>query len=94
MTTKTKSGPRKAAAAEPTSRYFIVNPKGTIHECDADHAKWRLGQIGYRQATLEEVRELMARGGNQRFDDPICDPWSPEPAPLIGLEALDLQEEG
>lgn len=81
---------RKQTATPAAPRYFIVNPAGTIHECDADHARWRLRQPGYRQATLEEVQELVARGGNQRFDDPICEPWSPEPAPLAGLEALDL----
>lgn len=77
--------------AEPKDdRYFIVNKHGVIHECDADHARWRLQQPGYRQATLEEVKELIARGGNQRFDDPICEPWSPQPTPLVGLESMDL----
>ena len=80
---------RKTASPAP-GRYFIVNPHGVIHECDADHARWRLRMPGYRLATLDEVKELMARGGNQRFDDPICEPWSPEPAPLVGLEEMDL----
>ena len=89
--TATNKRPRKSdqpAAAQ--ARYFIVNPHGVIHEVDEEHARWRLRQPGYRQATLEEVRELAARDGDQRFDDPICEPWSPEPQPLVGLEALSL----
>lgn len=78
---------KKAASAD---RYFIVNKSGTIHEVDAEHAQMRLAQPGFRLATLEEVKELMARGGNQRCDDPICEPWSTKPAPLVGLEELDL----
>lgn len=81
---------RKKAAVVKEERYFIVNKAGCIHEVDADHARMRLSQPGFRQATLAEVKELMAAGGNQRFDDPICEPWSPEPVAMEGLEELDL----
>lgn len=70
-------------------RYFIVNPAGTVHEVTADHARTRLQQVGWRQATKEEVQEYLNRSGNQRFDDPIAPPWTPEPTP-IELEGLDF----
>lgn len=83
---------RKAAKQEEEPRYFIVNPAGAIHEVNQNHAQARLRQPGWRQATLAEVKELHARGGNQRFDDPICDPWNPEPQPIEGLEEMDLSQ--
>jgi len=67
------------AAAEPTRRYFLVNPKGAIHEADREHARVRLGQPGWRLATPAEVQALEDAGGEQRFDRPICAPWSPDP---------------
>lgn len=69
-------------------RFFIVNPAGAIHEVTEEHAQSRLFQPGWRSATLDEVKELMARGGEQRFDDPICEPWRPVPVALEGLEGL------
>lgn len=70
-------------------RYFIVNPAGTVHEVTDDHARMRLQQVGWRQATKEEVQEYLNRNGNQRFDNPIAPPWTPEPTP-IELEGLDF----
>lgn len=70
-------------------RYFIVNPSGAVHEVTAEHARTRLQQVGWRQATKEEVQEYLNRSGNQRFDDPIAPPWTPEPTP-IELEGLDF----
>jgi hypothetical protein len=81
---------RKKAEPEKEPRYFIVNKAGAIHEVDAEHARMRLAQPGYRQATLAEVKELLERGGNQRCDDPICEPWSPEPVVMAGLDELDF----
>lgn len=68
---------RRAASSE--KRYFIVNPAGAIHEVTREHARERLKVVGWRMATSAEVAELNARGGNQRADDPICTPWSPDP---------------
>lgn len=79
---------KKAPAAAPAGRrYFIVNKAGAIHECDREHAKMRLGQIGFRMATPAEIAELEARGGEQRANDPICQPWSPDPDAQIDVDA-------
>lgn len=68
-------------------RYFIVNPKGAIHEVDREHARERLRLPGWRMATPEEVARLEGAKGHQVFDKPICPRWSPDPdAQLDGLE--------
>jgi hypothetical protein len=79
--------PKAAAPAPSGRRYFIVNPKGCIHEVEREHAKWRLSIVGWRMATAAEVAELDARGGEQRADDPICTPWSPDPDSQIDVDA-------
>lgn len=73
-----------------TKRYFIVNPAGAIHEVDYDHAQERLKQPGYRSATKAEVKKLQAAGGNQRFDQPICEPFKATP---VAIEIEDFEEE-
>lgn len=83
-----KRAPAKKTPAE-TLRYFVVNRAGAVHEVTQDHARERLGQVGWRMATKEEVQAYINRGGNQRHDDPIAPPWSPEPEP-IELEGLDF----
>lgn len=87
MATPKKPAARPAVADAPARRYFVVNKAGAIHECDREHARWRLGQVGYRMATPAEVAELAARGGEQRADDPICTPWSPDPDAQIDPDA-------
>lgn len=83
-----KTSKKAAAAAEaPARRYFLVNPKGAIHEADREHARMRLAQPGWRLATAAEVQALEDAGGEQRFDRPICPPWSPDPD--AQLEALE-----
>lgn len=64
-------------------RYFIVNPAGAIHEVTPEHAaaRLRLGR-GWRNATAAEVKKLHAGGGNQRWDDPICEPFQANPEPV------------
>ncbi len=79
----TPKNPKPAAAAPVGRRYFIVNKAGAIHEVDREHARVRLAQVGFRMATAAEVAELEARGGEQRANDPICTPWSPDPDALI-----------
>lgn len=78
----------KKAAVAPAApkRYFVVNPKGAIHEVTREHARERLAQPGWRLATKEEIAELEARGGRQVFDNPICRPWSPDPDAQLELE--------
>jgi len=72
-------------AERKAKRYFIVNPAGAIHEVTKEHAKMRLAQPGYRQAKAAEVKKWQEAGGNQRFDKPICTPFSTEP------EGIDLE---
>lgn len=77
---------------KPNLRYFIVNRAGTVHEVTEEHARMRLQQVGYRMATRAEVKEYLDRNGNQRHDDPIAPPWTPDPEPMEmdGLTGLDL----
>jgi hypothetical protein len=81
---RTPARQRKAVESEKT--YYIVNPAGALHEVSYEHARARLRQIGYRTATAEEIAELKRRGGNQRFDDPIAEPFNPQPEPQVELE--------
>jgi hypothetical protein len=69
-TTKKSSGPK---------RYYVVNPKGAIHQVTYEHAQQRLKQPGWRMAKAAEVKELEKRDGLQVHDDPIAQPWSPDP---------------
>lgn len=66
-------------------RYFIVNPAGTIHEVNPEHMRVLLAKVGYRKATAAEVKKLEAAKGNQRWDAPICEPFSTEP------EAIEIE---
>lgn len=76
---KSAAAARRPTAPEVERTYFIVNPAGAIHEVTREHATMRLKQVGFRLATRDEVAELNKRGGNQRWDRPICQPWSPDP---------------
>jgi hypothetical protein len=75
---------------EETGRYFIVNKAGAIHEVTREHAEERLRQVGFRMATKAEITQYLGQGGNQRHDEPICPPWSPEPV-AIELDGLQLE---
>ncbi len=59
--------------------YFLVNPGGAIHEAPRELAAERLREAGWRLATADEVAELKRRGGHQTADNPVCEPWNPEP---------------
>ena len=59
---------------------WIVNPGGALHLVTREHAREKFREVGWRKATPAEIAELDKRKGNQRFDDPIAEPWSPEPA--------------
>lgn len=80
---------KKAKQVEPGGRFFIVNKAGAIHEVTKEDAEWRLNMVGFRAATVEEVKEYLARGGKQTADDPICEPWEPV-AKAVELTELDL----
>jgi hypothetical protein len=70
---------KKATQEEPKKSYFIVNPSGTIHEVNREHAKSRLSQVGYRMASPEEIKAYQDANGNQKAGRPLAKPWSPEP---------------
>ena len=66
--------------------YWLVNPAGAIHSVTKDHAQVRLAIPGWRLATEPEIKKVKA-AKEQRFDDPICTPWSADPeAQLVDLE--------
>lgn len=76
MTTK-KQAP---VQEEPKEKlYYIVNKAGCIHIVDYDHAKRRLGQLGFRMATKEEVAAYKENNGFQRSGRPLAKPYSNEP---------------
>lgn len=75
-------------ATKKEKRYFIVNPKGCIHEVTKEHAQMRLAQVGYRMATAAEVKKLQAAGGNQQAGQPLAEPFSTEP---VAIE-VDVEE--
>ncbi len=74
MTKKKTATIQNAPAVKPPC-FFIVNPRGAIHQVTKEHMRFRLLQPGYREATPEEVQELERRDGVQVFDNPICKPW-------------------
>lgn len=59
--------------------YWIVNPAGAVHNVSKQHGVDRMmTSLGYRWATEAEITKCINREV-QRFDDPICEAWSPEP---------------
>lgn len=62
--------------------YYLVNPAGTIHTADYEHAKMRLAELGWRSATKAEIDALNKAGGNQVHNKPLVEPWTPEPVDL------------
>lgn len=71
----------KPAAETPKAprRYFIVNPKGAIHEVSREHARERLAKPGWRMASAAEIEIFATANGNQVADKPLCARWSPDP---------------
>lgn len=89
------STPAAATKAETKTkqarRYFVVNPRGAIHEITRELARDRLRLPGWRMATSVEVEALAERNGHQAHDKPICAPWSAEIDLL--LDQLDGEAE-
>lgn len=75
-------GQRLGVEKQPT--YYIVNKGGAIHMVNADLVKACLKKVGYRLATDEEIERYKAHP-EQRFNKPLCEPWSPEPPPAEEL---------
>jgi len=65
--------------------YYIVNPAGAVHVVPRGIAAERLKQRGFRMATPAEIAAYEKAGGNQRFDKPLAEPWSPEPEDEVDL---------
>lgn len=73
------AGERKAERVIPAEEtIWMVNPAGALHQCTVDHARERMGLVGWRKATESEIAELKKRRGFQRFDDPVAKPFSPD----------------
>ncbi len=81
MDAKNAESPNKRAAAggEESKTYYVVNPDGAIHDAPWELVVECLQRPGWRKATNEEVAELKRRNGHQVPDNPICEPWNPEP---------------
>ncbi len=79
--TKKKTRVAQAAPGEKPTCFYIVNPRGAIHQVTAEHARRRLSQPGYREATPEEIADLIKRDGLQVADSPICKPFKPDARP-------------
>jgi hypothetical protein len=69
----------KRTAKPSDDSLWIVNPGGALHLVSREHAREKFREVGWRKATAAEIAELEKRQGNQRFDDPIAEPWTPEP---------------
>lgn len=60
------------------NRFFLVNPKGAVHEVTQEHAEQRINaDPRYRMATEDEVAAFLS-AGEQRADEPIGTPWAPK----------------
>ena len=79
-------------ATRKEKRFFIVNRGGAIHEVTEEHARELLQKPGYRSATKAEVKKLTEAKGNQRFDEPLCEPFDPKPVP-VEIEVDDEPDE-
>lgn len=58
--------------------YYIVNPAGAVHNCDRDHAQWRLRTAGWRLAADDEIARFL----NERVQAvgaPFGEPFEPLP---------------
>ena len=75
--------------------YYIVNPKGAIHECTKKHATARFQQVGWRMATDAEVATYhqVASGSGQSWDSPIAAPFSTDPSAILKAQAEQAVEE-
>lgn len=66
-----------AKKKETIREYFIVNPSGTVHQVNRDHANQRLRQVGWRVATKAEIATYK-KARTQTTRRRIAAPWKPE----------------
>lgn len=79
--------------AEKQQFFHIVNPAGAIHVVDRDHARWRLGQVGFRLATADEIAAYEGAGGTQHAGELFAPAFSPEPPELPDLPGDEIPDE-
>lgn len=72
--------------------YYIVNPAGAVHTVSYEHAKARLGQIGYRMADKKEIEAYKSQK-LQRFQAPIAEPFSTEPEAVEEPEPVEESDD-
>lgn len=85
MADKTETKTAKAEKQQgKDGAYYLVNPAGAIHNVDKEHARYRLASPGWRLATEAEI-VLLQNTRTQRFDRPLCKPWTPDPDEQIKL---------
>lgn len=77
-----KAGGAKQAAAAKVRTVFVVNPSGTVHEVNVEHARALLDERrvgyrrGYRLATDAEKEAYTAAGGYQTWETPVAAPYA------------------
>lgn len=95
MTEAKKAAPKKPTTPKQGENgvYWIVNKSGTVHNCDRDHARWRLTQIGYRPATPDEIAKYLDLKGSQHSRQRIAKPHKQEiEEVLTGLDEFDNED--
>ena len=89
--------PKTTKATTPSGNedknYFIVNPKGAVHEVPYAIARQRLQQVGYRIATKAEIAKLSELGGKQTIGKVAGQPHVFDPEEALNLEALAAEAE-
>lgn len=90
---------KKVKTKQPTTPdgepiFYIVNPKGVVHDVPQSIAVQRLAQAGYRLAEKEEIAKLKAADGLQTLGKPAGKPHIFNPAEALILQQLDDETEG
>lgn len=73
--------------------FYIVNPKGVVHDVPQSIAVARLSQVGYRLAEKSEIAALKAANGKQTLGKPAGKPHVFNPAEALILQQLDDEGE-
>lgn len=88
--TKTPAKGKKQKYQGVDDVFYLRNPAGAIHSVSRDHARVRLGQLGWDMATDTEIETYLGQRV-QRSDRPIGDKWTADP--MERLPALPGDEE-
>lgn len=70
--------------------YYLVNPSGTVHVVPDTLARIRLGTVGWRLATKDEIALYIRMKGVQNMKHRIAPRWSATPPDV--QEMPDVQE--